>query len=102
MRAESRPITGEMETIFRKNAVEKELPAGYDWRFDRYSDDEGIVITVTLVNSTYRPGSWRDRLFGRKILNSSCEAELEAEEEELNAKIEEMKTKLTSVFFNWG
>jgi hypothetical protein len=96
------PITGLGKNYFEESAVEKKLPAGYDWRIDSYGDDEGIVITVTLVSSTYKPGSWMDRVFGRKILNSSCEAELDAEEEEINAKVEEMKAKITSVFFNWN
>lgn len=87
-------------TIFRESAaVERELPSGYSWRLERYADDEGIVITVTLVASNHEPGTWKDKLFSRKILNASCEAELEAETEEIEEKIEKMKNSLFSLFF---
>jgi hypothetical protein len=88
-------------TIFREKVVKNELPSGYDWRLESYSDDEGIVVTVTLVQSPYKAGSWLDRIFGRRILNSAFEVELEASDEEIDAKIATMKNKITSVFFNW-
>jgi hypothetical protein len=88
-------------TIFRESAaVERELPSGYSWRLERYADDEGIVITVTLVASNYKPGTWKDKFFSRKILNASCEVELEAETEEIEKKIEKMKNSLFALFFN--
>lgn len=79
--------------------MERELPSGYSWRVERYADDEGIVITVTLVASSHEPGTWKDRLFGRKILNASRETSLDAEAEEIEEKIEEMKHSIFNLFF---
>lgn len=86
-------------TIFRENVVERELPSGYSWRTERYADDEGIVITVTLVASNHAPGTWKDKLFGRNILNASREADLDAEAEEIEEKLEEMKSSIFNLFF---
>lgn len=81
--------------------MNKKLPSGYDWRLENYSDDEGIIVTVTLVQSKHKQGTWLDRMFARKILNSAFEVELETEDEEINAKVETTKNKIMSVFFNW-
>lgn len=55
---------------------------------------------VTLVASEHKPGSWKDKFFGRKILNASCEVELETENEEIETKIEELKDGLFTHFFH--
>lgn len=86
-------------TIFRENVVEQELPSGYSWRLERYADDEGIVLTVTLVASNHAPGTWKDKLFGRQILNASREVSLDAEVEEIEAKFQEMKISIFTLFF---
>ena len=88
--------------IFREKAVEKKgLPSGYNWRTETYTDDEGIVITVTLVESNHKPGSWKDKVFGREILSASDELDIEAEQEEIHAVTEKMKQKVGSHFFAW-
>lgn len=86
-------------TIFRENVVKRELPSGYSWRTEKYADDEGIVLAVTLVASNHAPGTWKDRLFGRKILNASRETQLDAADEEIEEKIEEMKNSIFNLFF---
>ena len=80
--------------------MNKELPSGYVWRTHTFADDEGIVINVTLVASTYKEGTWKDRFFSRKVLNSQCEVELEATDEEIAEKVGQLKTRLTSLFFD--
>jgi hypothetical protein len=85
----------------RETKVKKEIPSGYRWRVENYADDEGIVVTVTLVASHHKEGTWRDRLFSRSILNSACEVSVEAEDEEIEQKVEELKSQISAVFFNW-
>lgn len=85
--------------ISKENVVVKELPSGYSWRTERYADDEGIVLSVTLVASNHQPGTWKDRLFGRQILNASRELSLDAEVEEIDEKFDEMKTSIFGLFF---
>jgi hypothetical protein len=85
--------------ISKENVVVRELPSGYSWRTERYADDEGIVLSVTLVASNHQPGTWKDRLFGRQILNASREVSIDAEAEEIEEKFDEMKTSIFSLFF---
>lgn len=97
----SRPINEMETTIFKgSETVKKGLPSGYNWRLDGYSDDEGSVFMVTLVASRHEPGSWKDKVFGRKILNASCEVEHETEEDVIESKIEELKNELLLHFFH--
>lgn len=72
------------------------MPSGYRWQVMNYADDEGIVISITLVQSGYKPGSWLDRIFRQDVLNMSYEADLETEPEEIERTIAELKKEMIS------
>jgi hypothetical protein len=85
----------------RDKALEKKLPSGYYWRSNSYADDEGIVISITLVSSSYKPGTFRDKVFGRPVLTSAYELAPEAEQTEIDATVRRLKNGIASHYFNW-
>lgn len=79
--------------------MSKKIPAGYRWELESYADEEGLVINVILVSSPYKKGSWKDKLFQRKVITSTVEAELTATVEEIDALTDNAKNQLASMFF---
>lgn len=76
------------------------LPEGYNFRTSIYGDSEGVVMSVSLVASAYKVGSWQDRWFGRKILTYAGETSLEATESEIELMISDLKRQLSGHFFS--
>lgn len=85
--------------MIKENEVQEELPSGYQWRIVSHGDDEGILVKVALVQSPFNKGSWRDRLFGREIMHSYFEADLEASEETISVKMAATKEHIKGIFF---
>lgn len=79
--------------------TENTLPPGYHYKTTAYGDSEGIVISVALVKSNYKAGSFLDRLFGKKVLTYAGETSLEATTAEMDTMIAKLKQNLQERYF---
>lgn len=79
--------------------MSSKIPAGYRWEVTAFGDEEGLTINVTLVDSPFKEGSFRNRLFSRPIITASAETELTATDEEIDEATETVKKQLASMFF---